>query len=282
MERRKFIKTSGAVSAGILVAGCIGGDESEATEVADVTDTTSTTTTETETDTETESETDTETDDPLDIDGEVGESVQGLEVTNRELYRTNGAVGLRGTVENVGNRTFEYVEAEVTLQDDQGEILYEFIDETEEADVANFTPDDTWDFDVVFEEAQMAEVTNYTIDLDGVVVQTTDVDIEGQIADDTDPNFEIVSYSFSRSGENGRVTGEIRNAGDETANSVEVSVTLYDAEDNQIDIFTNSTEEEEDIDQIAPGETWNFDVRFTDIDMQNVGYYVISVDSDLI
>lgn len=284
MERRKFVKLSGIASAGLLTAGCMG-DGDQATATGDVTDTTTTT------DAEAADAETTGTDDDLpDIDGELGDSPEGLDITNRELFRTNGEVGLRATVENVGNRTYEYVEAEVTLQDDQGEILYEFIDETEEDDIRNLAPGDTWDFRVVFEEAQMNEVTNYTINLDGDVAQTTGdegaddgLDIDGEIADDTDPNFEIVSHDFTRLNPNeGRVTGEIRNTGDETANSVEVSVTLYDAQDDQIDIFTNSLEEEEDVNQIAPDETWNFDVRFTDIDMQNVGYYVVSVDSDLV
>ena len=58
--------------------------------------------------------------------------------------------------------------------------------------------------------------------------------------------------------------------------------TTTGADDDQIDVFTNNLQEEEDVDQIAPGETGNFDVRFTDIDMQNVGYYVVSVDSDIV
>lgn len=163
--RRKFIKTASVATLGGITAGCTGGDGDEATETADPDEDTDTPAgTETGT-AETEA---TGTVDDLDLDGEVSEdSAEGLTVTDRELYRTNGEVGLRGTVENTSDRPYAYVQAEVTLQDDQGEVLYEFIDETEQEGTVNLPAGETWQFDVVFEEAQMAEVTGYTITLDG-------------------------------------------------------------------------------------------------------------------
>ncbi|MFC6723708.1 FxLYD domain-containing protein [Halobium palmae] len=304
MHRRQLLKTTGALAGGLGLAGCGGQSGSEATETEAVTDTEAAATTASGNETTTmgnettgNESTGTTDGDISDIDGELGDSPPGLEVTGRELYETNGEVGLRGTVENTGNGEYATVEAEVTLQDDQGEILYEFIDESEEAQTASLPPGESWQFDVLFEEAQMAEVTSYTITLDGDADgaggtgnesagnetgnQSAGV-LDGEVDEDTDPNFEILSHQFSRSGESASVTGEIENTGDETANSVEVSVTLFDEEDNEIDVFTNSLEEEEDVDQIASGETWQFDVQFTDVDMQNVGYYRVSVDSDLV
>lgn len=52
-----------------------------------------------ETEIETKTATETEPDKTLNINVEVGTSTKGLEVTNRELYRTNGEVCLRGTVD---------------------------------------------------------------------------------------------------------------------------------------------------------------------------------------
>lgn len=282
MERRKFIKLSSVASAGLFTAGCMGNDEPQGADATKTTKTTETTATETGTETENTTETSTATVASLDIYGENNESIEGLKITNRELYRTNGEVGLRGTVENVGNKPFESVEVEVVLQDDQGEVLDEVIDETEEDEIDRLTPGNTWEFEVIFEEAQMAEVTSYTINLNGEVADSTQPAIEGQISTDSDPRFVVVSHNFSRSGESGRVTGKIQNIANETANTVEVSATLYDEEDNQIDLFTNSLEEDENTDQIGPDETWNFDVQFTDIDMQNVEYYAISVESHFV
>jgi hypothetical protein len=301
MERRNFIKSTGAVALGLAAAGCMGGDETEATETGNPTDAaaeqstaTSTETAEmtesTETSQETETSEETEGMSDLDLDGGIGETPEGLEVTSQQLYQENGEVGVRGTVENTGDQLYESVEAEVVLQDDAGEILYEFIDEEEEAETNRLEPGASWDFDVVFEEAQMAEVTSYTINLDGDVAQTTadegtsteSFDIAGEVSDDTDPNFEVTSHTFERSGQTAQVSGTVENTGNETAQSVEVSVTLYDAEDNEIDIFTNSTEEEQDIAELAPGDTWDFTVEFSDVDMQNVGRYVVSVDSDIV
>jgi archaellum component FlaG (FlaF/FlaG flagellin family) len=301
MDRRKFLKATGTVAGGLTLAGC-GGQSGGANETEAVTNETTTDAGTTATGNETTATGNESAGNESgaladwDVDGELGDSPEGLEVTNDELYQTNGEVGLRGTVENTGSTPYESVEAEVTLQDDQGEILYEFIDETEEADTSSLPAGESWQFQVVFEEAQPGEVASYTINLDGDVAQTAgdegnesagnesaagDV-LDGEIADDTDPNFEILSHEFSRSGDSASVTGEIENTGDETANSVEVSVTLFDEQDNQIDIFTNSLEEENDVNQIAPGDTWQFDVQFTDVDMANVGYYRVDVDSDLV
>ncbi|WP_162562584.1 FxLYD domain-containing protein [Salinigranum rubrum] len=296
MERRKFVKAAGVATVALGTAGCLGGESSEASETGTSPSTEAGTDQPTETSTEQPAEGSTETGEAnedmndLDIDGVIGDSPEYLEVTSQELYQENGEVGVRGTVENTGDQPYESVEVEVVVHDDAGDVLYEFIDEKEEAQRGSLAAGESWQFDVVFEEAQMSEVTEYTVNVEGDLAQTAgdegtateELDIDGAVADDTDPNFEITSHTFERSGETAQVSGTIENTGDETAQSVEVSVTLYDAQDNEIDVFTNATEEEQDVSELAPGDTWDFTVQFSDVDMQNVGRYVVSVDSDLI
>ncbi|WP_380680326.1 FxLYD domain-containing protein [Salinigranum sp. GCM10025319] len=288
MERRKFVRTTGVAAVGLVTAGCLGGETDETTQTS--------TERSTESNTEQPAEGSTATGESneeigdLDIDGRIGDTPEHLEVTGQELYRTNGEVGVRGTVENTGDQPYESVEVAVVLHDDAGDVLVEFIDEKEEEETGRLDAGGTWEFDVVFEEAQLSEVTEYEVNLDGDLAQTAgdegsaaeELDIDGEIGDDTDPDFEITSHAFQRAGETAQVSGTIENTGNETAQSVEVSVTLYDAQDNEIDVFTNSTEEEEDISELAPDETWDFTVQFSDVDMQNVGRYVVSVDSDII
>ncbi len=296
MQRRKFVKAAGVATVALGTAGCLGGESSEASETGTPPSTESGTGQSTEAGTEQAAEGSTATGEAsedtgdLDIDGVIGDSPDNLEVTNQELYQQNGEVGVRGTVENTGDQPYEAVEVEVVVHDDAGDVLYEFIDEKEEAQRGSLGAGESWQFDVVFEEAQMSEVTEYTVNVEGDIAQTAgdegtateELDIDGAVADDTDPNFEITSHTLERSGETAQVSGSIENTGNETAQSVEVSVTLYDAQDNEIDVFTNATEEEQDISELAPGDTWDFTVQFSDVDMQNVGRYVVSVDSDLI
>jgi hypothetical protein len=167
MFRRKFIKATGATMLGGALAGC-SGSSSGSTETGGATGTGGAADTTSE-GTETSSgATGTESDELGDVDGEVlDDSPEGLEVTDEELYDEESAVGLRGTVQNTGDVPFESVEVEVTLQDDQGEVLYEFIDETEEEQMQTLEAGAEWEFDVVFEEANMAEVSSYQIELDG-------------------------------------------------------------------------------------------------------------------
>ncbi|MBX0294854.1 FxLYD domain-containing protein [Haloarcula nitratireducens] len=292
MDRREFVKSVSGTALLGATAGCLGGGEGgEATETAGAGGE-SGGSTQTATDTETataEEETGTETEEEGtagqtgDIQGEVNDTPQGLSVTNHELYQQNGEVGLRATVENTGDEPFAYVEAEVTLQDDQGEVLYEFVDETEEDQITQLATGKTWQFDVTFEEAQLSEVRKYVIDLEGDVAneQTSFDDIVGE-ADQQDPNLEITSHRLTRRESTTYVEGTIRNVGSEAVESAEVSVTLYDDSDQELTDFNDTVEEENDVQQLAPGQVWDFQVQFTDVDMQNVARYVVSVDSDLV
>jgi uncharacterized cupredoxin-like copper-binding protein len=276
MDRRKFLKATGGTSLLGLAAGCLGGESGEATETANPDATTTG-------DATTETDETTEQSDQQDIEGEVGESPQALTVADREIYRTDGEVGLRATVNNTGDEAFHYVEAEVTLQDDQGEVLYEFIDETEEEQVDELAPGKSWEFDVVFQEAKMDEVRTYTIDLEGHSAGENEAfdDIVGE-TDQQDPNLEITSHNLTRQQSTAFVSGSVRNVGEETINSVEVSVTLYDDDDNELFDFDDTVEEETDVAKLPPGQAWSFRVTFEDVDMKKVGRYVVSADSDLV
>ena len=287
MFRRKFLKAAGASGVAGLAAGCMGGEQSEATEVAGTEGTTGGETgseTATQTETETAESTADGTESGLgDVTGEVGNTPEGLEVASHDVYAEQSAVGLRGTVENTGSEGYQYVQAQVTLQDDQGDVLYEFFDETEQADTVTLPTGESWDFDVLFEEADdLSAVTAYTVDLaastgaTGTGTETDSLDgITGE-TDQQDPNLEIASHELTREESTTYVTGTVENAGEENIESVEVSVTLYDAEDRELFDFRNTVEEEEDVQQLAPGESWNFRVRFADIDMQRISRYVIS------
>ncbi|ESP87431.1 FxLYD domain-containing protein [Candidatus Halobonum tyrrellensis] len=300
MFRRKFLKAASGPAVVGLTAGCMGGEESQATEQAtpDETDAaggdtataedTATDTEATETTSEGDEETTTSEGDVPDIEGQVAEdSPENLEVSNRELYRTDGgAVGLRGTVENTGEETYRYVEAEVTLQDDEGDALYEFIDEQEEESTVTLDAGSSWQFDVVFEEADdMSAVTAYTVALEGVLAsELTPGEVDGIYgdADEVDPNLEITSHELTREESTTYVTATVENAGGENIQSVEVTVTLYDADDGELDVFDNTVEESEDVEALAPGESWDVQVEFEDIDMREIARYVVRADSTLV
>jgi archaellum component FlaG (FlaF/FlaG flagellin family) len=294
MDRRKFLKAASGTAVLGLTAGCLGGEEDQATETADPDETTTEagTATETEgtstadnetTDEGTTDEGTTTEDGAEDVQGEVGETPSALSVTDRELYRTDGEVGLRATVENTGEQAYEHVEAEVTLQDDQGEILYEFVDETEDEEIDSLASGDTWQFDVVFQKAQMGEVRTYTVDLEGDLADQADAfdDVVDEV-DQQDPNLEITSHNLTREESTTFVSGTVKNVGGETIESVEVSVTLYDDGNNELLDLNDTVEEEGDVAKLPPGQVWDFRVTFQDVDMQNVARYVISADSDIV
>jgi acylphosphatase len=175
MFRRKFIKATGATMLGGALAGCSGTSSGNTETGGGATETTSGADTTSEDTGTTSDGTGTESDDLGDLDGEIlDDDPEGLQVASEELYEEASAVGLRGTVENTGDVPYESVEVEVTLQDDQGEVLYEFIDETEEEQVQTLEAGAEWEFDVVFEEAKMNEVRKYTVELDGDRAQSAD------------------------------------------------------------------------------------------------------------
>jgi hypothetical protein len=229
--------------------------------------------------TETETESPSQGDDLDDVDVEVVDAEENLEVTDYGLYRAESAVGLRGTIENTGEQAYEYVQVEVTLQDDQGDLLYEFVDETETETVSTIQPGDEWEFDVVFEEAEMSAVTDFSIAVDGYPTGETDFgDIEGEV-DQQEADLDITSHHLTRQESRTFVTGTVRNTGDAAVETVDVSVTLYENETNELADFTRSVEEDAERTRLTPGEVWEFRVEFDDVDLDTVGRYVVTARS---
>lgn len=182
--RREFLETATGSAALGLAAGCTGNGSGRATgTAADGTDT--------GTDAEAEGTTadgttagsgtardgGTTTDGPeevIDFDGQVAANApESLAVTSRTLYRSeDGQVAMRGIVENTGDRAFSNVRVTVSLENDQGDTLFESGDETEAEDLSRLEPGNIWRFKVVFEEVdRLSSVTGYTIALDGTKVE---------------------------------------------------------------------------------------------------------------
>lgn len=113
------------------------------------------------------------------------DSVGALEVISHNTYRTAEGSGVMGVIENTGSDTYTLVEVEVVVYDDGGDVLYEFIDETEEEEIDGlFRPGERWRFNVEFEEADFSEVTSYTITVEGALADDEEIDEEPDPEDD--------------------------------------------------------------------------------------------------
>lgn len=169
-SRRQVLKTAGVTALGLGVAGCTGessdtgsagsaggdsgSDAIDMTETATANDaiTESETAEETETadttgaDTATDAGTATAT--SGDVEGTVtGESVDALQLVEHEYYQDGDVEGVRGTVENVSERAFSYVEVHLAPKNEKEETLGRFQVDSQEA-IDSLGPDETWEFDV--------------------------------------------------------------------------------------------------------------------------------------
>jgi hypothetical protein len=164
MKRRTFVTTLGVTVASTALAGC-GGDgpnEGEGTDDGiDSTDAGGGAESGDEMNSETEgSEGETASE-------EIEETPEGLEVSNSQLSETDSGASVTGTITNTGERSYEYVEVDVTLNDGDT-VLGEWIDTSEE-ELDGLGPGDTWDFEATFEDEEVNEATEYTISVDGVL-----------------------------------------------------------------------------------------------------------------
>ena len=82
-------------------------------------------------------------------------------------WTTGQVAGVRGELKNVGNETFTYVEVNVTLYDESDDVLGEWLDNTEEESIGQLKPGQKWDFDVVFQNADIGKAASYSISADG-------------------------------------------------------------------------------------------------------------------
>ncbi|NHN42732.1 DUF3426 domain-containing protein [Halorubellus sp. JP-L1] len=101
-------------------------------------------------------------------------------------------------------------------------------------------------------------------------------DVEGE-TDDVSENAEVVSHEAFRDGETVGVRGSIENTADEALDFVEVEVTLNDG-DTVLGEFIDTSDEE--IDSLAPGDQWDFEVTFDDEALTSETTYTISVEAE--
>lgn len=75
------------------------------------------------------------------------------------------------------------------------------------------------------------------------------------------------------------VYGVVKNTGNEPYSEVEAEVTLYDDQGEAFNDFIDETEEDE-INSLAPGSTWDFNVYFQEADWNRIAKYVINVSGE--
>ena len=165
LNRRAFLTTTGATVASVAVAGCLGGNGGDG-------DGGNGSNTSNESTGNESNETGNErTPRPEDVDGEVGETPEYLEITSFSAYEMVDNAGVMGVAENVGDAPLDDIEIEVTLNDGDT-VIGEFVDTSTE-DIDYLRPGNEWRFDVVFENEDLTDATNYTISADAEVVEET-------------------------------------------------------------------------------------------------------------
>lgn len=160
LDRRKFVTSAGAVAATVGLAGCAGGGGNE-------------TGTETEAGAQGETQTGSPQEGDIDeLEGKEGQMPNYLKLTNHFAYVSGDNVGVVGTLKNVGDQPLNEVEVEVTLRDGDT-VIGEFIDTSEE-EIETLRPGNSWRFNVVFEDENLAQGTGYTVSADAQVGQEAD------------------------------------------------------------------------------------------------------------
>jgi len=98
---------------------------------------------------------------------------ENLAIPESTLYEESGSFGVRGTVENTGERPMTNVEVHARLLDPDGGVLGEFYDDhADEAEVWRLAAEETDEFDVRFEETEpetVEQVVRYEVWADGTV-----------------------------------------------------------------------------------------------------------------
>lgn len=112
-----------------------------------------------------------------DVEGMVGETPDGVQVSNTQLQLSGGEAVVTGTVENTGDQAIEEVEVQVTLLDDNDEPIGQFFHDTDQAEVESIEPGATWDFSVSFPEEDLEDAASYRIDADTSIDQNVDFDV---------------------------------------------------------------------------------------------------------
>ncbi len=164
MNRRAFVHVSGASVLSFGLAGCLGTGE----DGADGSDT------ETGGTTAGSGDEAGATGDP-DLQGQVLESKMTdlLAIRETELYRQDDNYGVRGIVENTGQRPMTNVEVHVRLIDPEGGLLGQFSESrANEAEVWGLDPGQVDNFEILFEDTDPATVgaaARYEVWADGMI-----------------------------------------------------------------------------------------------------------------
>lgn len=191
MERREFVRAAGSVAVGVAVAGCSGnvgggGGETDSVDPAATEAEAQTAATETEIDVR-----DTPSTEAARLSGGIADdSDDGLKFVAVNLYQTYGnseqadgetpvadavfgsagdGVGVKGVLKNVSDATYSEVEVTVTLYDDTGDVLGEWLDNTADESTDGLKPGEKWDFDVAFQNADVGEAARYAVSASGEV-----------------------------------------------------------------------------------------------------------------
>ncbi|WP_336365218.1 FxLYD domain-containing protein [Halalkalicoccus salilacus] len=172
LDRREFLTTTGASVASIAVAGCLGGNGGNGNGDGGTGDNGSTAGNESNESTGNETDDQSVDIDEWDLTGEVGETPEYLEITSFNPYETADNVGVIGVAENVGDNPLDDIEIEVSLNDGDT-VIGEFIDTSTE-DIDYLPPGDSWRFDVVFDDENLSDATNFTVSAEAEVVEEAD------------------------------------------------------------------------------------------------------------
>lgn len=98
---------------------------------------------------------------------------------------------------------------------------------------------------------------------------------EDDVTDDDEDALVIQNSRLVRTADGAGVFGDVKNTGNETFTFLEVTATLYDETDDVLgEFFDNS--EDESIDELGPGEVWDFEIFFEDADLGAAASYSLS------
>lgn len=114
-------------------------------------------------------------DDDLDlgeVEAEIGKTPNNVNVVDSRLVETAEGAAVIATVENSGDRAYQFIEAEVTLRDGDT-VIGEWVDTSEE-ELDNLGAGETWRFVADFDDEGVTRATGYSITVDGDLVESED------------------------------------------------------------------------------------------------------------
>lgn len=95
------------------------------------------------------------------------------------------------------------------------------------------------------------------------------------------PEIEIDETEFERLGDNEFVVdGAVRNAADQAFDHVELEVRLYERSGGEEGFF-DEAERRREFEYLAAGETWNFRLRFEDVEIGTVEQFSVTATATL-